>query len=142
SYEDIAEGSSGRIYDGSDIAVIGVGRAVNDCKKAAVELKSRHNISVELIDARFIKPLDMKMVEDIGRRFKSIITVEENVITGGFGENFLAALVGLGFNDFKFKNIGIGDCFIEHGANQKLREIIGIDASGIVKTAVGMVGKK
>ncbi len=141
-YEEIAEASSQKIYEGSDIAIIAVGRAVNDCKKAAVELKSRHGISAELIDARFIKPLDLKMAEDIGGRFKNIITVEENALSGGFGESFLAALTNLGFNGFKFKGIGIPDRFIEHGSNSKLREILGLDASGIVKAVIDMTGKK
>lgn len=141
NYQDIEPATSDKIYEGTDAVVIGVGRAVNDCKRAAVELRSRHNISVEVIDARFIKPLDLKMAADIGKRFKNIITVEENAISGGFGENLLAALTGLGISEFKFKSIGIPDRFIEHGANAELRGMLELDAAGIVKTVIDMIGK-
>jgi 1-deoxy-D-xylulose-5-phosphate synthase len=127
--------------DGSDLAIIGIGSTVPAAMKAAEMLK-KEGISAAVINARFIKPLDGQLIIDIAKRTKKIITVEENVLAGGFGSAVLECLAGAGVKDVLVKRIGIDDEFVEHGAQKILREKYGLDEQGIYAAALELVKKR
>ncbi len=76
---------------------------------------------------------------DIAHRTKYLVTVEENVLSGGFGSNVLNLLQNSGLNEVRVKNIGIPDKFIEHGKPSALRTKYGLDAGGIVKETLALL---
>jgi 1-deoxy-D-xylulose-5-phosphate synthase len=123
-------GKAEKLTEGEDIAILAVGSMVNYAEKAVAMLKE-NSISSELINMRFIKPLDTKLLDEIALRHDKIITIEENNLPGGFGSAVLEY-----FNDNNFKNdilrIGIPDKFIDHGTQSELHKQIAIDPESIV----------
>ena len=84
-------------------------------------------------DMRFVKPLDGKLLTEIGSKFKEIVTVEDGARNGGFGSAVTEWLQDHGYQA-KVKRIGMPDHFVEHGTIAQLREIIGMDNETIVDT--------
>lgn len=122
------------IYDEKEIALLAVGSMV----KTAVEVRSRlrqMGYSCTLVNARFVKPFDEKMVLELAREHKLLVTMEENVKSGGFGENVLA-YVSETRSDVKVMNVSLPDEYIEHGNVDILKAEVGIDAETIVKRIV------
>lgn len=118
------------LEDGDDIALIAVGNTVRPALMAA-EMLQRDGISPCVINARFVKPLDESLILSVSERIKKIVTVEENVLAGGFGSAVLECLVGAGMTDVSVRRIGIGDEFVEHGSQAILRKKYGLDGEGI-----------
>ncbi|GAV25651.1 1-deoxy-D-xylulose-5-phosphate synthase [Carboxydothermus islandicus] len=123
-YEQLPVGTAEVLKEGSDGVVIGVGRPLNYALKAAQKLENE-GISLTVIDARFVKPLDYKLLEEIGSLHKPIITVEENVVAGGFGSavNEYFAFKGIGT---KVVNLGIADEFPPHGKVEEILNLYGL----------------
>lgn len=130
-FEELEVGKAERLTEGEDVAILAVGKMV-DYSLNAADLLEEEGISAEVINMRFIKPLDTVMLDDIASRFDKIVTVEENSIVGGFGSGVIEYL-----NEKNYKNdlvrIGIPDKFIDHGTQSELHDLIGIDANGIFK---------
>ena len=118
------------LQKGSDIAVLAVGKMVDYSLKAVKKLENE-GINVELINARFIKPLDTEMLDDICSKFDNIITIEDGQKQGGFG-----SFVGEYLLEKQYKNnlyiMGIEDEFVTHGTQEELHSMIGLDEKGIV----------
>ena len=123
-------GKAEKLTDGEDIAILAIGSMVNYAEKAVAKLKE-NGISSELINMRFIKPLDTQILDEIALRHEKIVTIEENNLPGGFGSAVLEYL-----NEKNYKNdilrIGIPDAFIDHGTQAELHKQISIDPQGIV----------
>ena len=121
---------------GKDVLILAVGPIVYEALEAAEDLEKK-KISVCVVNARFIKPLDEKTIITLAKKIKKIITIEENTIEGGFGS---AVLELLGRNNIKcnVKRIGIPDKFIEHGPIEILKQQIGLTKKNIIKTAMSM----
>jgi len=94
------------------------------------------------VNCRFVKPLDVELISSLAARIPRVITVEENVRQGGFGSAVLEALNDAGINGLRVERIGVADTFVEHGPQQLLRSLYGIDAAAIVKAAVKMIGNE
>lgn len=119
------------LIPGGELAILAVGRAVSMAKDAA-QLLQEKGVAVELINARFIKPLDTGFISSLGRRFKKIVTVEDNVVAGGFGSGVLELLCGQKINA-DLLAIGVPDEFVEQGRVDLLFEFIDMDAGSIVE---------
>lgn len=122
------------IYDETEIALVAVGSMV----KTAVEVRKQlreMGYACSLINARFVKPLDTQMLKDLEKDHKLVVTLEENVKQGGFGE---AVLEYLNEIDSKVRslNISLPDDYVEHGNVDLLRKEVGIDAESIVKRII------
>lgn len=129
---DIWEPGKGELLrEGTDFLLVGVGNMVHPCLEAAAALE-KEGMSVAVIDARFIKPLDEDLVFSVGRRCRSIITVEENVLAGGFGSMVLEAAASRG-EKVTIRCLGLPDVYIEQGSPQELRAELGLDAPGIAR---------
>jgi 1-deoxy-D-xylulose-5-phosphate synthase len=130
-FSKIEIGKGEKLSDGEDVAVLAVGSMVDYALKAAGTLKE-NGINCELINMRYIKPIDTKLLDDIASRHDKIVTIEENNLPGGFGSAVLEY-----FSDNNFKNdiirIGIPDKFIDHGTQPQLHKQIDLDPAGIVE---------
>ena len=121
---------SEKIYAGKDAAIIAIGSMVYPSIEAAKKL-SEQGLEVTVYNARSVKPIDQKMILDAAETGK-ILTVEENILDGGFGSAVLEELEKNGLHNVKVKRLGISS-FIEHGGISELREKYGLDTNNILE---------
>ena len=134
-------GEAEEIKKGKDAAVIAIGNMVYPSLRASEELE-KEGISVSVINARFIKPLDKEMILKRARETGFIITVEENVLQGGFGSAVLELFEQENITNVVVKRIGLPDRFIEHGAPGVLRKKYGLCEEGIVSGVKALLGSR
>ena len=125
---------------GQDVAILAVGPMVYTALAAAERL-SNHNIKIEVINCRFIKPMDIACLENIKNKFKNIITIEEGTITGGFGDGVASWLLENGYLG-KLKRLGLPDSFVEHGTRDQILDDLGLNTEGLVKSIKKMIELK
>jgi 1-deoxy-D-xylulose-5-phosphate synthase len=133
---DIGEGEI--LKTGEDIAFIAIGNCVHSALSAAERLE-RDGISVMVVNARFIRPLDRHLLLSITSRIKRIITVEENTLTGGFGSAVLELLNDMEIPHVKVRRLGLPDEFIAQGQQDELRKKYGLDEEGIYQAALSIL---
>ena len=122
-------GSAKKIRTGKSIAILAFGTIVNTCLEVA------EDINASVVDMRFVKPIDKKMVKEICLHHNFIVTVEENVVSGGAGSAVLEALSELQLF-CKTLVIGIPDKFFEHGSQKEVLKICGLDKNTIKRKIV------
>ena len=125
------------VQEGRDVVIFGLGRAANAAAEAADKLAD-FGISCGVVNPIFVKPLDVDLLFDAARSTRRIVTVEENVLAGGFGSTVLEALAEAGFEDVAVHRIGMPDSFIEHGTAADQRRRLHLDAEGIVDQILGV----
>ncbi len=118
------------ISEGDDLAIMAIGSMVMPAVRAAENLRS-HGFNASVINARFVKPLDISLLLDIANQVPAIVTVEENVLNGGLGASVVQLLQNQGLSNVKIKQLGIPDEFVAHGEQNLLRSIYHMDARGI-----------
>jgi 1-deoxy-D-xylulose-5-phosphate synthase len=122
---------------GEDLTILAIGITVAPAIEAADEL-ALSGIEATVVNARFAKPLDSKLIIDLATSTKCLITVEENALSGGFGSSVSKLLQESGIHDVQIISIGIPDEFVEQGTQAILRSKYGLDAKGIVQQALTM----
>ena len=122
-------GKGRKLRDGHDIAVLSLGPIGNEAIKAINQVEP-DGISVAHYDMIYLKPLDKALLHEVGRKFKRIITIENDVIAGGLGSAVLEFMADHGYTPF-VKRIGVPDQFIEHGSIPELYKLCGMDADSI-----------
>ena len=122
----ILEGRSELLYEGSDIAILAVGTMTKTAVLARDILMSEGFLPT-VVNVRFIKPLDEALLEELAKNHRLVVTLEENVISGGFGQNVAAFYAGQPGSMPKVLNLGIPDIFVEHGNVEELKEELGLD---------------
>ena len=134
--DEVAVGTGRVIHEGSDVAVISIGPMGYDVESAIRQIEdedpSRKNC-VAHYDLRFLKPLDDHLLDEIGSKFKHVITVEDGVRNGGMGSAVLEWMSDHGYHP-EVVRLGLPDCFVEHGTVAQLREKWGLDVPTIKKT--------
>lgn len=134
--DEVAVGTGRVIREGSDVAVITIGPMGCDVESAIRQIEneepSRKN-RVAHYDLRFLKPLDDHLLDEIGSRFRRVITVEDGVRDGGMGSAVLEWMGDHGYHPDVVR-LGLPDCFVEHGTVAQLREKWGLDVPSIKKT--------
>ncbi|NGY92583.1 1-deoxy-D-xylulose-5-phosphate synthase [Bacillus megaterium] len=126
------------LKEGSDTTILTFGTTISMAMDAAAELE-KQGISVKVVNARFIKPLDEKMLHEIFQTNKPVITVEEAVLQGGFGSAVLEFASEHGYYNTRVERMGIPDRFIEHGSVTKLLEEIGLTKEEIINRVKKLV---
>ena len=116
---------------GNDVALLSVGNMTYTALAAAKKLE-KIGINTEVINCRFIKPMDTSCLSKVKQKFMNIITIEEGVINGGFGDGVSAWLLENGYAG-KMKRLGLPDNFIQHGSRDEILKTLNLDADGIVK---------
>ncbi|MBW2147672.1 MAG: 1-deoxy-D-xylulose-5-phosphate synthase [Deltaproteobacteria bacterium] len=134
-------GKSEILKEGADSTVIAIGAMVHPALEAARVLE-RHGISLEVINSRFVKPLDEELICRSALRTGRLITIEENVLDGGFGSAVLECLERNGVYGVTVKRLGLPDDFLEHGTLDQLRVKCGLDPKGIYRSFRQFAAKK
>jgi len=132
----------GRIVrEGSAVALLSLGPRLQECLKAADQLAA-FGLSATVADARFAKPLDEDLIRRLAQNHEVLVTVEEGSI-GGFGSHVLQFLAESGLLDrgLKVRSMVLPDAFIEHGKPEQMYEQAGLNATGIVTTVLGALGR-
>ena len=119
------------IYKEWEIALLAVGSMVKTAETVRDELKKQGR-AVSLVNARFVKPIDEEAIKEACRDHMLVVTMEENVLSGGYGEKVLDYMNREGFKN-QFLSISIPDAYVEHGNVELLKQEIGIDAASIVE---------
>ena len=125
-------GKGSVVKEGSDIVIFALGKSVSAATEAAESLAG-HGVSCGVVNPVFVKPLDVDLLLESARRAGRIVTVEENVLAGGFGSAVLEALAQAGMDDVSVHRIGMPDSFIEHGTAADQRHRLQLDADGIAQ---------
>lgn len=139
-FENIPIGSWEVLKDGDDVAILTFGTTVPMALEAW-EILAKSGVSARVINARFIKPLDSKMLKELYSENMPILTLEEAVLQGGFGSAVLEHAADHQANVI-IDRMGIPDCFIEHGSVTKLLEEIGITTPDLVERVRALVKRK
>ncbi|MBW1722052.1 MAG: 1-deoxy-D-xylulose-5-phosphate synthase [Deltaproteobacteria bacterium] len=132
-FREIPIGEAEFLREGTDLLFLALGSMVLPALEAA-EAMEREGISVGVVNTRFVKPMDRRLI-DAAREVRGILTLEENVRQGGFGSAVLELLNDAGITKLPVWRIGLPDSFIEHGPVQVLKEKYGLDSAGILKEA-------
>lgn len=125
----IALGESEVLCEGKDVAIFAIGAMVEIAWDVKEKLAAR-GIAVTVVNARFMMPLDGKAILSAAQKYPLIVTMEENVASGGFGEH-VAALLETHKQDVKILPVAIENRYVEHGDVETLRKVLGIDADTI-----------
>lgn len=131
-------GKSEILNSGKDVILFAVGAMVEPCRKA-VELLADKKITAGVVNSRFIKPLDGQMIRQVARDTGIIVTVEDNVIAGGFGSAVLEYINSQNLNWVKVLRLGLPDKFIEHGPRSYLLHKYALDAQGIANSVEAFI---
>jgi 1-deoxy-D-xylulose-5-phosphate synthase len=131
------------LRQGGDLVIAAIGHTVLPALKAAEELAPL-GIDAAVVNARFVKPLDKNLFRDLLTRVPRLITVEDHVVTGGFGSALIEFLTDEGFTGTEVKRLGVPDRFIPHGTQDELRKMCGFDKDAIAQASLQLVrrGKK
>ena len=140
--EEIAVGTGRCLQEGTDIAVLSIGPVGNNVTAAIQSLHSdtaadTSHPSIAHYDMRFLKPFDEKILDEVGRKFSRIITIEDGVRNGGLGSAVLEWMSDHGYSP-RIVRLGLPDHFVEHGTVAQLQQLVGIDAESIAKAIRGM----
>jgi 1-deoxy-D-xylulose-5-phosphate synthase len=130
--QELAIGKSEILRTGDDVTIVAVGPAVWAALTAAQDLATA-GIECTVVNARFVKPLDGELILGMASKCGRLVTVEENVLAGGFGSAVLETMESAGVKGVSVERIGLPDLFIEHGPQELFRSMFDLDAAGIVR---------
>jgi 1-deoxy-D-xylulose-5-phosphate synthase len=139
--EPLELGKAKVLQEGDDILMLAIGRSVADALEARETLTGL-GIAATVVNCRFVKPLDVDLICSLANRIPRVITIEENVRHGGFGSAVLEAFSDEGLAGVQVERIGVADTFVEHGPQQLLRSLYGIDPPAIVRAAQRLMSGK
>ena len=130
-FEELPVGRGRRLRDGVDVALVTIGTTGNAAARAA-ERAAAAGIEAAHYDLRYVKPLDEVLLDEVGRRFRRVITVEDGCLRGGVGEAVTVFFASRG-NDVQVTRLGIGDQWVEHGTPAQLKALCGYDEEAILR---------
>lgn len=128
------------IVKGSRIALLAIGSMVKTAMEVR-EILKRHGLNISVINMRFFKPFDKALVREAAENHSLLVTMEEGVVTGGFGQSVMSWLAEQNTGT-RVLCTGLPDRFIEHGHADVLKEKYGIDAEGIARKALAEIKKE
>ena len=128
STEDVELGKAEIVQEGTDLSIIAIGNMVGRAEEVASLLPEK---SVEIINARFLKPLDEETILNSIRKTGYCITIEDNLLKGGLGSAVVEVVNKSDIQDVKIKNFGYDDTFVEHGTVKELEDKYGLSAEKI-----------
>ena len=137
--EPLEYGKSEMIFDEKEIALLAVGSMVKTATEVRNALKEK-GYHVTLVNGRFIKPIDTQMLDRLSQNHKLLVTMEENVESGGFGEKVRSYIDENGYN-LSVLSVCVPDEYVEHGNVEILRKEIGIDAESVINKIIQKMGK-
>jgi 1-deoxy-D-xylulose-5-phosphate synthase len=130
--EPIEIGRGELLHEGDRVALLGYGYGVSVALGAADRLLEDHGLDVTVADARFAKPLDAELVERLAAEHELLVTVEENVLAGGFGSGVLEHLADRDLlGSTRVLRVGLPDRYVTHGKPALLREEVGLTPAAV-----------
>jgi 1-deoxy-D-xylulose-5-phosphate synthase len=133
-FQKLEIGKAETLRKGADIALLAIGNMVQNSLKAA-DLLHAEGIEAEVVNMRFVKPLDEELLKSLAFRINVFVTIEDNIIHGGFGAGILEAFSNLDISNVSVKVHGLPDRPIEHGSIDELHKILKLDPVGIAEVA-------
>ena len=133
-FRELEIGKAETVRKGKDVAILAIGNMVPNAMEAAAIL-AKEGIEAEVVNMRFVKPIDDEAIRSVASRVSCILTVEDNVMQGGFGSAVLESLNRLDFNNVTVKIHGLPDQFVDHGAPNELHRKLKLDPRGIAEIA-------
>ncbi|MBR6830047.1 MAG: 1-deoxy-D-xylulose-5-phosphate synthase [Paludibacteraceae bacterium] len=140
---DVEYGKGIKLRDGKDIAVLTIG-AIGNPMSEAIDLVESQKSKVESIahyDMRWLKPLDEDILHEVGKKFKTIVTAEDGMITGGLGSAVLEWMADHGYSP-RVVRLGVKDQFVEHGSTKELYHMLQLDKEGLLCALLSLVPEK
>lgn len=128
--DDIKLGKAEVIKKGKDLTIVAIGKMVERAVEVSDILKEQ-NIDCEIINARFVKPLDYNTIERSIRKTKNVITIEDGILKGGLGSSVMEFINEYKIEDVFVKMYGYDDVFVQHGSVEELEKLYGLDAKSI-----------
>ena len=131
-------GQAEELRTGKDLVLLAAGAMVAPCL-AASELLAEQGIEAWVVNARFVKPLDEQLIRRLARSVGVVVTVEDNILAGGFGAAVLEYINSQNLNWVKHLRLGLPDSFIEQGNRAELLALHGLDEAGIAATVAAYI---
>jgi 1-deoxy-D-xylulose-5-phosphate synthase len=123
---------------GRDVALLAIGTMTNVALKAAEQL-AQEGIAAEIVNMRFVKPIDGDLLREIALRIPRLVTLEDNVVIGGFGSAVGEFLAADGITGVHLLSLGIPDRFVDHGSPQELHADLGLDPPGVARSVTAFL---
>ncbi|HXX63198.1 MAG TPA: 1-deoxy-D-xylulose-5-phosphate synthase [Bacteroidota bacterium] len=137
-FDKVPIGKAETLRQGKDVALLAIGTMANVASEAAT-LLAQQGISAEVVSMRFVKPLDDDLLRMLSARIPRIVTLEDNVMIGGFGSAIAEFFAREGITSVRQLSIGIPDRFIDHGSPQELYAELGLDAPAIARSVAAFM---
>lgn len=134
-------GKAELLREGGRAAILAIGTMVHPALEAAAVLAVK-GFEVAVVNARFVKPLDESLVASLAKKCGTLITIEENVLQGGFGSAIIELLEQQGVNGTRVLRLGYPDSYIPQGDQQELRVMLGLDSAGIAASIETFITNK
>lgn len=130
-FEPIVVGKGRKIKEGDDVAVLSIGPIGNLAEQAICSWEKESGKTAALYDMRFLKPIDTGILNEVGKKYSRIITIENGTVTGGLGTAVVEYMMDNGFTP-TIRRLGLPDRFIEHGSTPQLLHICNIDENAVI----------
>lgn len=134
---EILWGKGELLVEGDQALVIPVGNMVEPARRAVDKL-ARRGLSCTLVNPRFIKPLDQKLLLPLIRKIRRVVTVEDHVLAGGFGSALLEMIAEEGLTNVRVERLGYPDSFLPHGSAACLHQAYGLTEENIARTVMAL----
>ncbi|MBQ4390835.1 MAG: 1-deoxy-D-xylulose-5-phosphate synthase [Paludibacteraceae bacterium] len=127
-------GKAVKLRDGKDIAVLSIGAIGNTVAEAIEDLRLKNaDLSIAHYDMQWLKPIDTDVLDEVGRTYKTVVTIEDGVINGGLGSAVTEYFADKGYKAHVIR-LGINDQFVEHGSTKELYHMLRLDKEGICES--------
>lgn len=139
-------GKGVRLRDGEDVAVLTIGAIGNTMAEAIESISPKDSLSVKRsvsfahYDMRWLKPLDEELLDEVGRKFKTIVTAEDGMVAGGLGSAVLEWMADHGYTP-RIIRLGVNDRFVEHGSTKELYHMLKLDKEGLCESLLQVQAK-
>ena len=132
--EEVRYGKGVKLRDGEDIAVLTIGAIGNTMSEAISSLEGRSGgVSYAHYDMRWLKPLDEEILDEVGKKYKTIVTAEDGMVAGGLGSAVLEWMADHGYTP-RVIRLGVNDQFVEHGSTKELYHLLKLDKEGLCES--------
>ena len=130
-HEKIELGKAEILKEGTDLTIIAIGKMVSKAMKIAEKLKKENNLNIEVINARFLKPLDKKTIKKSILKTKNVITIEDGTIINGLATAIKELIIDEKLKEINIKSYAYPDEYIKHGTVDELEDIYGLSIEKI-----------
>lgn len=138
--EPVVVGTGRCLKNGTDVAVLSIGPIGNIAMQAIGLWEKESGMTAALYDMRFLKPIDTGILQEVGKKFSRIITIENGTVTGGLGTAVMEYMMENGFQP-AIRRLGLPDSFIEHGSTPQLLHLCHIDEDAVISALDGLTDR-